>query len=270
MAKLDFTRFDFYASRFLHSEAVEIMSAEEVGEYILLLAHAWMKQQEATLPNDPVMLAKYARVDKVSDLVLKQWQVRDDGRLFNPTLSEEWQAVVSRAEHGRIAAVKRWDKVPNGPASKSAKATHKVPCSQASPSQSVSTQAEAEPRSGGGTATSQFKGQPPDAILSLDLEGISRAEIERVYLYHWRYSKDAFWRSKYPVPTVALFRHSFTTLQEQAANWQPPAPKKVYDPACPKCHGKGDYDFLPNPDDPGSILVSIACSCWQAYQQARP
>jgi hypothetical protein len=42
MSKIDLTRFDFRALRFLKSEDVEIMTAEEVGQFVLLMCHAWL------------------------------------------------------------------------------------------------------------------------------------------------------------------------------------------------------------------------------------
>ena len=110
MSKIDLTRFDFHALRFLKSEDVEIMTAEEVGQFVLLMCHAWLGGKAASLPNNPVLLAKYARCERVSEAVLKEWKVGPDGRLYNETLSEEWDAAVGRSAHGMRGAAARWNK----------------------------------------------------------------------------------------------------------------------------------------------------------------
>jgi uncharacterized protein YdaU (DUF1376 family) len=100
MSKIDLTRFDFRALRFLKSEDVEIMTAEEVGQFVLLMCHAWLGGKDASLPNNPTLLAKYARCERVSDAVMREWNEGPAGRLYNETLSEEWDAAVSRSVHG--------------------------------------------------------------------------------------------------------------------------------------------------------------------------
>jgi|ERR1700719_386525 len=254
MAKLDVTRFDFYALRFMESESVQKMTAEECGQFVLLMCKAWLGGKAASLPNDPELLAKYVRCETVSPRVMAEWPEGDDGRLYNETLSEEWAAVISRAEHGRVAAEKRWDKVPNTTAAQSAQATHKVPSSQAKPSQAVSTQPkpvnDSTPLATGKYPEKDQKQDkdnpdPMQSIFSLAPElGTTVQEIERVYLYHWHHHDwDPFWKEKAPVPTVALFRKCWTTMLAQVpVSWTvppAPAPKLVYDPACPRCGGEG-------------------------------
>src|ERR1019366_1771003 len=53
------------------------------------MIQAWLGGKAASLPNDPALLARYARCEKVSDLVMSKWDLRD-GRLYNDMLSEEW------------------------------------------------------------------------------------------------------------------------------------------------------------------------------------
>lgn len=106
MAKpMDLTRFDFYALRFRESETVQQMTAEEVGQYLLLMVEAWLHGKNASLPNNPKLLAIYARVPKVSDLVLSCWTERD-GRLYNERLSDEWDATVVRHDFAHERAKK--------------------------------------------------------------------------------------------------------------------------------------------------------------------
>jgi uncharacterized protein YdaU (DUF1376 family) len=104
----DLTRFDFRALRFLKSENVEGMTAEEVGEFVLLMCHAWLGGKNASLPNNPALLARYARCERVSEVVMREWKKGPDGRLYNETLSEEWSAAVGRSAHGSRAAALRW------------------------------------------------------------------------------------------------------------------------------------------------------------------
>jgi uncharacterized protein YdaU (DUF1376 family) len=104
----DLTRFDFHVTRFLYSEDVQLMSAEEVGQYILLICHAWMAGKNASLPNNPSLLAKYARSEKVSPLVMSKWE-ESDGRLYNRGLSREWKEANTRclvaSENGRLGGL---------------------------------------------------------------------------------------------------------------------------------------------------------------------
>ena len=88
----DLTRFDFHVNRFLYSEDVQLMSAEEVGQYFLLICHAWMIGKNASLPNNPTLLCKYARSAVISGLVMSKWEEGKDGRLYNAALSKEWDA----------------------------------------------------------------------------------------------------------------------------------------------------------------------------------
>lgn len=111
MTAIDLTRFDFHALRFLKSEDVELMTAEEVGQFVLLMCNAWLGGKAASLPNNPALLAKYARCERVSEVVMREWKEGRDGRLYNETLSEEWGAAVSRSAHGMRGAAARWNKV---------------------------------------------------------------------------------------------------------------------------------------------------------------
>jgi uncharacterized protein YdaU (DUF1376 family) len=110
MSTIDYTRFDFHALRFLKSEAIETMSAGEVGQFVLLMCHAWLGGQAASLPNNPKLLARYARCKEVSEAVLALWHEGEGGRLYNDTLSEEWTAVLERSGHGKRGADARWNK----------------------------------------------------------------------------------------------------------------------------------------------------------------
>jgi uncharacterized protein YdaU (DUF1376 family) len=86
------------------------MTAEEVGQFLLLMIHAWLGGKTASLPNNPELLARYARCERVSESVMRQWPAGPDGRLYNETLSEEWVAAEFRSAHGARGAAARWNK----------------------------------------------------------------------------------------------------------------------------------------------------------------
>lgn len=105
---LDLTRFDFNALRFTKSEQVLNMSLEEVGQYIFLLAEAWLAGKEASLPDNVEILSKLARCKKVSEKVLAQFPVVETIgglRRRNETLYGEWvvtrERIASAVESGR-------------------------------------------------------------------------------------------------------------------------------------------------------------------------
>lgn len=114
MAEL--TRFDFHVHNFLNSEDVENMTSDEVGQYFLLLCHAFVKGREASLPDEPAILARYARVKKVSDLVMKKFPLVDTEwgpRRRNDPLYKEFLRAKARSEGGRKAVAERWENEPN-------------------------------------------------------------------------------------------------------------------------------------------------------------
>lgn len=53
--------FQFYAADFLSSTKVTLMSADQVGAYILLLTHAWM-DEDCSIPADNELLARLTRM----------------------------------------------------------------------------------------------------------------------------------------------------------------------------------------------------------------
>jgi uncharacterized protein YdaU (DUF1376 family) len=112
----ELTRFDFHVNKFLNSEDVEIMTADEVGQYILLLCHSFAKGKEASLPDDLSVISKYARVDKISKLVLKKFPVVETEwgpRRRNPVMHAEYLSAVKRSLNGRSAVAERWEKDSN-------------------------------------------------------------------------------------------------------------------------------------------------------------
>ena len=94
----DLTRFDFYAMRFIYSEDVMAMNAEEVGQYLLLMCHAWLGGKGASLPDDCALLEVYAR-GAVSAKVLAKFPIVETehgARRRNTTLFREWEKVLQR------------------------------------------------------------------------------------------------------------------------------------------------------------------------------
>jgi uncharacterized protein YdaU (DUF1376 family) len=102
------TRFDFDALDFLGGVAA--MTAEEVGQYVLLLVQAWIAGRDCTLPDDPAGLARIARAacGEVSRRVLEKFDKTPEGRVVNHRLLQEWQAAKARSEVAQARAEKRW------------------------------------------------------------------------------------------------------------------------------------------------------------------
>ena len=149
----DFTRFDFHAKKFYFSENVREMSAEEVGQYILLMVEAWMSGKETSLPDNPKLLARMARVDQVSENVLAMFpivQTEHGNRRRNDTLYSEWTAAVERTEDARRRALKGHGKeVPEQEHDRSTAPAEHLPYpdqdqTKSSPSQAKSSQAMTE------------------------------------------------------------------------------------------------------------------------------
>lgn len=98
---MDLTRFDFHVVRFMSSETVQEMTAEEVGQFILLLCNAWLLGKDATLPDNPKYLARTARSETVSELVLSKFPILETEhgpRRRNDILYKEWLAAKDRSE----------------------------------------------------------------------------------------------------------------------------------------------------------------------------
>lgn len=74
--------------------------------YLYLLCESWLEEPPATLPNDPDELAAMARVSpkewaELWPLIEEQFQVRADGRLFNPRLMHTWENQQKNYRNGR-------------------------------------------------------------------------------------------------------------------------------------------------------------------------
>jgi uncharacterized protein YdaU (DUF1376 family) len=116
--------FQFYAKDWLASRQVKMMSPEQRGYYIQLLAEAWDSKEPGTLPVDVEDLwflagassrAEFERpltdfgTVRVCDLVLKQFPVLD-GKRVNERLLIERQRQLARSDKQRDKALARWEK----------------------------------------------------------------------------------------------------------------------------------------------------------------
>lgn len=107
--------FAFYASDWLSSRSVLLMTPEQRGGYIQLLCHAWLSE-DCGLSNDPGDLAVLSglngRWEECSPRILACFEIRS-GRLFNPRLLKEKKAILeiveSRSQAGKKGAHKRWN-----------------------------------------------------------------------------------------------------------------------------------------------------------------
>ena len=116
MPPADLTRFDFHVVRFMNSYDVEVMTAEEIGQYILLLCKSWLLAHDATLPDDIEYISRTARVTKVSDRVLAKFPVVETEQWGsvrrNHTLFEEWERASDRSDIARERVSRRSDRNP--------------------------------------------------------------------------------------------------------------------------------------------------------------
>jgi uncharacterized protein YdaU (DUF1376 family) len=106
--------FAFYASDWLSSRNICLMTPEQRGGYIQLLCHAWLSD-DCGLPDDDAELAILSGLngswDSCKTAIRKCFKV-DSGRLLNPRLLKEKSAILeileSRSKAGKKGARKRW------------------------------------------------------------------------------------------------------------------------------------------------------------------
>lgn len=139
MAKGKSPAFQFYAADWLSSKSVKLMTNQERGIYIQLLAHEWL---DKGLPMDPESLAKLA--DEPLESFKLAWEkvgkcfLRKDGKYHNPRLRKERAKKREFSEKMRENAEKLW-RTPSKPKHflKDAESMPKV-CSISSSSSSTS------------------------------------------------------------------------------------------------------------------------------------
>jgi uncharacterized protein YdaU (DUF1376 family) len=108
--------FPFYPKDFLSSLDVQMMSAEKVGAYILLLSNSWIQEDQCYLPDDDELLRKICRIKKekwgkIKDKILKKFN-KKDGKIYSKKLlllKNEYQDFrFQKSESGKIGAKIRW------------------------------------------------------------------------------------------------------------------------------------------------------------------
>lgn len=108
--------FQFYAAEFLADENVVLMTNQEVGCYIKLMAYCW---REGSIPADTNKMARLCGEDSLA--MAQLWtaiskcfveSLADDCRLVHPRLEKERSKQdehrKERAESGKRGAEKRW------------------------------------------------------------------------------------------------------------------------------------------------------------------
>jgi hypothetical protein len=94
-------RFDFNVVAWLHSESVDRMSDTEVGQFISLLAEAWVINKATSLPDDIPYLTRKAHATKLSDAVLEQFPLVETEwglRRRNEQLYQVWLPAKERCD----------------------------------------------------------------------------------------------------------------------------------------------------------------------------
>jgi len=103
--------FPFYVPDFLSSPTVTMMSAEEVGGYVLLLCYAW-QDPHGSIPSDDESLRVLSRVK--GDLSrLKSCFTEKRGRLHNKRLAQELEKVKEKSDAAKRSIAIRWNSVRN-------------------------------------------------------------------------------------------------------------------------------------------------------------
>ena len=111
--------FQFYPSNWLSSDAITMMTPEQEGAYIRLLARCW-NSKDCTLPDDDASLAVFSRLAdrwlQVGMAVRKQFVPVEglDGRITNLTLRAQWKRLMNYRERaskgGQLGIANRWKK----------------------------------------------------------------------------------------------------------------------------------------------------------------
>ena len=109
MARKKSPAFQFYVADWLSSKSVKLMSNQERGIYIQLLAHEWL---DKGLPTDPESLSKLA--DEPLESFKKAWEkvglcfYKKDGKYRNERLRQERKKQTERSMKMRENAAKLW------------------------------------------------------------------------------------------------------------------------------------------------------------------
>lgn len=104
--------FQFYAQDFLGSIDVQLMSAEEVGVYLLLLINCF--NNGGSLPNNAVALSRLCRGITPAQKVLDKFYVSEN-TLRNKRMDEELKKQAKFFKDQKAKAQKRWQKAEKKP-----------------------------------------------------------------------------------------------------------------------------------------------------------
>jgi uncharacterized protein YdaU (DUF1376 family) len=143
--------FQFYPKDFLGSMSVSLMSADQVGAYILLLCYCWTNGR---IPNNRVAIATLCKLplqtlnswgeSNDDNIVLARFSEDETGKyLVNDRLEKEREKQLERRNHavsaGKIGAEKRWSKGDSKPYSNPNGLAIATPIAKHSSSSSSST-----------------------------------------------------------------------------------------------------------------------------------
>jgi uncharacterized protein YdaU (DUF1376 family) len=102
--------FKLWVSDFLASNAVDLMTAEQIGWYFILLIRSWNNTPRAYLPNDKQMLALWCKcADQMSftqraEIVLSQFETTPDGQfIYHPKMVAQAEKLTKTSENRAVA-----------------------------------------------------------------------------------------------------------------------------------------------------------------------
>lgn len=101
--------FQVYPKDFLSDINVQMMSAEQIGAYTLLLFNAWIQDDQGTLPNDDKVLAELSKLNErwsdVGTLVKQMFEVdkKNPKKIFHLRLKKERKKQMKRQKQCSVA-----------------------------------------------------------------------------------------------------------------------------------------------------------------------
>lgn len=117
---MDAPYFPFYPADWLSDPNAQILTLEESGAYINLLAYMWRDGKDCTLPDDDKYIARLLHVPPRKWMQIRKSLIdgpgavihrTEDGVLWNNRLREEWCRAADKIEKNKAAANKRWGNV---------------------------------------------------------------------------------------------------------------------------------------------------------------
>lgn len=243
--------FPFYAGDWLSSSTIELMTVEQEGAYVRLLAHCWLSG-DCTLPDDDAALAKLSRLGdrwESSRAAIRACFVKHPtktGRIFNARLAEEWKKYTKYCKSQRTRALHRWSgNAMAMPRQCHGNASVALPRLCQSESESQSESKEGEERAPVAAAL-----PPPDAPterlfrLAIDQKIIAKPDTLRRYIEGWHRAKGYQYTERVlSSPGAAgrdvLFVNDAYFSERRNGKTQPPKAPKKPKPDCGKCGGTG-------------------------------